>query len=75
MGTTPILLVMPYAKNLNSRNSSNRVEKANDQLVSQRQKHNDMSCSSEGSITLAQLTAIKCNKEQNFWVVHREISF
>jgi hypothetical protein len=62
-------------KKLNLRNSSNRVEKANDQLVAQRQKHNGMSWSSEGSIALAQLTAIKCNKEQNLWVAHREISF
>jgi hypothetical protein len=62
-------------KKIGLRNSSNRVEKANDQLVAQRQKHNGMSWSSEGSIALAELTAIKCNKEQNLWMAHRKISF
>lgn len=62
-------------KKLNLRNSSNRVEKANDQLVAQRQKHNGMSWSSQGSIALAELTAIKCNKEQKLWMAHRKITF
>ncbi len=70
-------LIPCYAlrKKLNLKNSSNRVEKANDQLVAQRQKHNGMSWSSKGSIALAQLKAIKCNKEQKEWIEENKILF
>ena len=45
-------------KRLGLRNSSNPVEKANDQLVSSRQKHQGMSWSKEGSLALAALCAV-----------------
>ncbi len=70
-------LIPCYAlrKKLNLKNSSNRVEKANDQLVAQRQKHNGMSWSPKGSMALAQLKAIKCNKEQDLWISKSKIQF
>lgn len=62
-------------KRLGLRNSSNIVEKANDTLVARRQKHNGMSWSSEGSIALAQLTAIRVNNGVEAWLSKKEIPF
>src|SRR5437879_4643103 len=50
-------------KKLGLRVSSNPVEKANDVLVSNRQKHNGMSWSPDGSTSLATLTALRRNCE------------
>ena len=52
---------------LGLRNSSNRGEKANDLVVSERQKHNGMSWSPEGSVALAAVTALVRNQGQNAW--------
>lgn len=54
-------------KLLGLRNSSNRVEKMNDIVVSDRQKHNGMSWSESGSAALASITALKRNKEYARW--------
>ena len=48
-------------KKLGLRNSSNQGEKANDRVVSTRQKHNGMSWSQQGSSALATLRALVCN--------------
>lgn len=62
--------IPPYAlrAELGLRNSSNRVEKANDLVVAQRQKHNGMSWSSSGSGALAQITALIMNDELHSWL-------
>ena len=52
---------------LGLRNSSNRGEKANDLVVAQRQKHNGMSWSAEGSVALAAVTALVRNQGQDTW--------
>src|SRR5258708_22877058 len=52
-------------KKLGLRVSSNHVEKANDVVVSNRQKHNGMSWSADGSTSLATLTAVRCNFGKN----------
>jgi hypothetical protein len=52
---------------LGLRSSSNRGEKANDLVVSQRQKHNGMSWSPEGSVALAAVTALVRNQGQDTW--------
>ena len=62
--------IPPYAlrAELGLRNSSNRVEKANDLCVAQRQKHNGMSWSSSGSAALAQISALILNHELFSWL-------
>lgn len=62
--------IPPYAlrAELGARNSSNRVEKANDLVVAQRQKHNGMSWSTSGSGALAQITALMINDQLHFWL-------
>ncbi|HWS83954.1 MAG TPA: hypothetical protein VN207_06815 [Ktedonobacteraceae bacterium] len=55
--------------------SSNQVEKANDIVVSNRQKHNGMSWSTDGSISLATLTAVRHNSEDKNWLLKRDICF
>lgn len=62
--------IPPYAlrAELGLRNSSNRVEKANDLCVAQRQKHNGMSWSSSGSGALAQISALILNHELLSWL-------
>ncbi len=54
-------------KSLGLRNSSNLVEKMNDPVVSERQKHNGMSWSKNGSTALAVLTSLKLNNECKRW--------
>ena len=49
-------------------NSSNRIEKENDLLVAQRQKHNGMSWSTTGSGALAQIAALSINGELGDWL-------
>lgn len=53
---------------LGLRISSNRVEKANDLVVAQRQKHNGMSWSACGSAALAQIKALFINRESSYWL-------
>ena len=55
--------------------SSNRGEKANDLVVSSRQKHNGMSWSTSGSTSLATITSIHLNNEQSNWLLDHEIAF
>ena len=60
---------------LGLRTSSNPVEKANDLLVSHRQKQNGMSWSPDGSTSLATLTALRRNCEDHQWLLHHDIRF
>jgi hypothetical protein len=62
-------------KELGLRNSSNRGEKANDLIVSERQKHNGMSWSKDGSNALATVTCLHLNNEQQRWFDNRTLSF
>ena len=55
---------------LGLRISSNRVEKANDLVVAQRQKHNGMSWSVSGSSALAQISALFINGDVSVWLHH-----
>ena len=63
--------IPPYAlrAKLGLRNSSNRVEKANDIVVARRQKHNGMSWSTAGSGALAQISALISNDELHSWLI------
>ena len=60
---------------LGLRTSSNPVEKANDLVVSQRQKQNGMSWSPDGSTSLATLTALRRNGEDHQWLLNHDIRF
>lgn len=60
-------------KKLGLRNSSNLGEKANDLVVANRQKHNGMSWSGEGSVAFASVASASCNNEINNWVHFRTI--
>lgn len=60
---------------LGLRVSSNPVEKANDLLVSNRQKHQGMSWSADGSSSLATLTCLRRNGEHMQWLRRRDIRF
>jgi len=62
-------------KKLGLRISSNPVEKANDVVVSNRQKHNGMSWSRDGSTSLATLTTLRRNGEEMNWLLKRDIAF
>lgn len=60
---------------LGLRNSSNSVEKANDILAAQRQKHNGMSWSEDGSSALAAIEMVYENGYEDTWFRHGRISF
>ena len=62
-------------KRLGLRNSSNIGEKSNDLLVSDRQKHNGMSWSKQGSASLAAITALVRNRESHRWFTSEDINF
>ncbi len=62
-------------KELGLRNSSNVGEKYNDLIVSDRQKHNGMSWSADGSGALAALTTLVVNHEHEQWFNDGEIRF
>jgi hypothetical protein len=62
-------------KQIGLRNSSNLGEKANDMIVSSRQKHNGMSWSNDGSLAFATLASASRNSEVSCWVHHRDIRF
>ena len=70
-------MIPAYAvrRELGLRNSSNRGEKSNDLIVSERQKHNGMSWSNSGSVALASVTALKKNKEYKTWFQEGELEF
>ena len=71
----------PYIPNYAARkelglcNSSAIGEKMNDLVVSERQKHNGMSWSKDGSVTLATITSLKRNKEHKRWFENKSIDF
>lgn len=56
-------------------NSSHAVEKANDILIAQRQKHNGMAWSPNGSSALASLQMIYLNNQQELWFRKKELLF
>ena len=60
---------------LGLRNSSNRGEKANDLIVSNRQKHNGMSWSDTGSSSFASVSALLHNNELDNWIKQGTLSF
>ena len=62
-------------KKLGLRNSSNMGEKANDIVVSNRQKHNGMSWSNNGSSSFASVSSASHNRETLNWIHHRKICF
>lgn len=62
-------------KELGLRNSSNLGEKANDIVVSNRQKHNGMSWSNDGSVAFASVATASHNREIEEWVRSRNIKF
>ena len=55
------------------RNSSNPVEKANDILVAQRQKHNGMAWSPNGSGALAAIQMLYQNHEADLWFCQKQL--
>ena len=71
----PYLPCYAVRKHLGLRNSSNRGEKANDLIVSDRQKHNGMSWSKPGSVALATITALIRNQEYVHWFQSGTLSF
>ena len=62
-------------KKLGLKNSSAIGEKMNDLVVAERQKHNGMSWSKEGSVALASITALKRNNESTKWFEEKELNF
>lgn len=58
---------------LGLRNSSSSVEKANDLIVAQRQKHNGMAWSPDGSGALAALQMIYLNRQSELWFHKKEL--
>jgi len=62
-------------KELGLRNSSNLGEKANDIVVSNRQKHNGMSWSNKGSTSFATVASASYNQEIKQWIHRRDVGF
>ena len=62
-------------KELGLCNSSAISEKMNDIIVSKRQKHNGMSWSKAGSVSLATISALKRNKESDKWFEEEDLEF
>jgi hypothetical protein len=56
------------------RTSSNKVEKANDLIVAQRQKHNGMAWSFNGSGALAAITCADLNGQLSNWIRNKTIT-
>lgn len=71
----PYIPCYAVRKRLGLRNSSNCGEKSNDLLVSARQKHNGMSWSPTGSVSLAALTALVRNNEYQQWFQFQTVRF
>lgn len=61
-------------KELGLKNGSQMGEKSNDILIADRQKHNGMSWSSEGSESLGCLTAVRFNGELEHWLTTGELT-
>jgi len=71
----PQIACYALRQGLGLRISSNRVEKANDLLVAQRQKHNGMSWSFEGSGSLASIAMVMLNGDIDQWLRTNSLSF
>ena len=71
----PYIVCYALRSILQYQNASNPAEKANDLLVAQRQKHNGMSWSYDGSSALAVITALVQNGQVEQWVKEHRISF
>jgi hypothetical protein len=71
----PQIACYALRQELGLRTSSNRVEKANDLLVAQRQKHSGMSWSFDGSSCLASIAMVMQNNEAEQWLRFRSLSF
>ncbi|MBW2739847.1 MAG: hypothetical protein JRE64_13600 [Deltaproteobacteria bacterium] len=71
----PYIPCYAVRKELGLCNSSAIGEKMNDLVVSERQKHNGMSWSKGGSVSLATITSLKRNKEYKRWFEEKEIDF
>jgi hypothetical protein len=71
----PQVICYAVRHGLGLRISSKRVEKANDLLVAQRQKHNGMSWSVAGSSSLAAITMVMLNNEIDQWLRNHSLSF
>lgn len=72
---SPYLTCYALRHQLGLRTSSNRVEKANDIVVANRQKHNGMAWSKTGSGALAIITAAKVNGELTNWIATGMVNF
>jgi hypothetical protein len=75
MRNKPYIPCYAARKELGLCNSSAIGEKMNDLVVSERQKHNGMSWSRTGSVSLATITALKRNKESDKWFEAKELDF
>ena len=71
----PYIPCYEIRKRLGLKNSSAIGEKMNDLVVADRQKHNGMSWSKEGSVALASITALKRNNESRKWFDEKELAF
>ena len=71
----PQIVCYALRQGLGLRISSNRVEKTNDLLVAQRQKHSGMSWSFEGSNSLASISMVMLNNESDQWLRSHSLSF
>jgi hypothetical protein len=60
---------------LKLRNSSNRGEKANDLVVANRQKHNGMSWSNDGSVHQTNINTLHKNCGAEDWILKRKLTF
>ena len=72
---SPYLTCYALRHQLGLRTSSNRVEKANDIVVANRQKHNGMAWSKTGSGALAIITVAKVNGELTNWIATGMVNF
>lgn len=71
----PYIPCYAVRKQLGLRNGSSIGEKLNDLLVADRQKHNGMSWSVQGSVALAALTALIRNGEHLAWFRKKTLDF
>ena len=71
----PYIPCYEIRKQLGLKNSSAIGEKMNDLVVAERQKHNGMSWSKEGSVALASITALKRNSESRNWFEEKQLAF
>jgi hypothetical protein len=71
----PYIPCYEIRKQLGLNNSSAIGEKMNNLIVAERQKHNGMGWSKQGSVVLASITALKRNNESRKWFEDKELDF